>query len=167
MEFNISPVLHARKTKETASHGQRPKHGRSLRKSWCHTANKQFLSVPERRQAHKLGISVLFRRQNKPPVKRRRVFNSPPSNDHSNGTKQLQSSKCESRAGRGDDTYGKVRCFLQLYGSSFKISLSGQQLSDNVSKTVPEDADFLDRILIRHRKYVAFLVPFAIMQVSL
>ncbi|KAL6726086.1 hypothetical protein Aduo_008093 [Ancylostoma duodenale] len=40
----------------------------------------------------------------------------------------------------------------------------GQQLSENVAKTVPEDADFLDRILIRHRKYVAFLVPFAIMQ---
>ncbi|KIH62131.1 hypothetical protein ANCDUO_07590 [Ancylostoma duodenale] len=43
-------------------------------------------------------------------------------------------------------------------------SHSGQQLSENVAKTVPEDADFLDRILIRHRKYVAFLVPFAIMQ---
>ncbi|RCN40399.1 hypothetical protein ANCCAN_13645 [Ancylostoma caninum] len=40
----------------------------------------------------------------------------------------------------------------------------GQQLSENVANTVPENADFLDRILIRHRKYVAFLVPFAIMQ---
>ncbi|KAK6744908.1 hypothetical protein RB195_011557 [Necator americanus] len=40
----------------------------------------------------------------------------------------------------------------------------GQQLNDNAEKTVPEDADFLDKVLIRHRKYVAFLVPFAIMQ---
>ncbi|CAJ0596860.1 unnamed protein product [Cylicocyclus nassatus] len=41
----------------------------------------------------------------------------------------------------------------------------GQQLSENVAKSVPPDADFLDKIFIKYRKYVAFLLPFGIMQI--
>ncbi|VDO38322.1 unnamed protein product [Haemonchus placei] len=52
----------------------------------------------------------------------------------------------------------------QPCGSWRRYLWEGQQLNDTVIKNVPEDADFFDRALIKHRKYIAFLVPFAIMQ---
>ncbi|KAK5977640.1 putative membrane transporter protein [Trichostrongylus colubriformis] len=55
---------------------------------------------------------------------------------------------------------------MRRYCGSWRRYLwEGQQLNDTVTKTVPEDADFFDRVLIKHRKYLAFLLPFAIMQV--
>ncbi|VDL71831.1 unnamed protein product [Nippostrongylus brasiliensis] len=41
---------------------------------------------------------------------------------------------------------------------------ASQQLSASVPKSVPEGADYLERVLIKRRKYIAFLVPFTIMQ---
>ncbi|KJH49147.1 hypothetical protein DICVIV_04705 [Dictyocaulus viviparus] len=39
----------------------------------------------------------------------------------------------------------------------------GQQLNDSVT-SIPKNADFIDKIFIKHRKYIAFLMPFGIMQ---
>nr|CDJ96699.1 Protein F26A1.8 [Haemonchus contortus] len=54
----------------------------------------------------------------------------------------------------------------QPCGSWRRYLWEGQQLNDTAIKNVPEDADFFDRVLIKHRKYIAFLVPFAIMQLD-
>ncbi|VDM72994.1 unnamed protein product [Strongylus vulgaris] len=54
----------------------------------------------------------------------------------------------------------------KAYRSCRRYFWEGQLLNETVAKDVPEDADFLDKILIKHRKYVAFLFPWAIMQVG-
>ncbi|EPB71414.1 hypothetical protein ANCCEY_09497 [Ancylostoma ceylanicum] len=45
-----------------------------------------------------------------------------------------------------------------------KYFLEGQHLDESATQTVPEDADFIQRFLILHRKYIAFLLPMIVMQ---
>ncbi|KAK6743458.1 hypothetical protein RB195_010612 [Necator americanus] len=45
-----------------------------------------------------------------------------------------------------------------------KYFLEGQQLEESAAQSVPPDADFIQRFLIIHRKYVAFLLPIVVMQ---
>lgn len=56
-----------------------------------------------------------------------------------------------------------------LLGLVFKNSkFLGQHLDENSSpREIPKDADFLDIVLIKYRKYVAVLIPLVVMQVRL
>ncbi|RCN41752.1 hypothetical protein ANCCAN_12293 [Ancylostoma caninum] len=52
--------------------------------------------------------------------------------------------------------------FLRQHATSSQFS--GQHLDESATQTVPEDADFIQRFLILHRKYIAFLLPMIVMQ---